>query len=93
MWIFLIWKFKLQMFSNGETCNMKVLYLKKLWNFEGPIRRSERGSEWESIKILLQRENSAYAPKRELGQGSVVTTDLPTLGATPNNPEAQVKLK
>jgi hypothetical protein len=28
---------------------------------EGPIRRPERGSEWDPIKILLQRENSAYA--------------------------------
>jgi hypothetical protein len=47
------------------------------------------------------------SPKRELGlcpkfttkdshtgfQGSIVTVDLPTLGATPNDLEAQAKLK
>jgi hypothetical protein len=57
--------------------------------FEGPITRPERGSEWESIKILLQRENSAYVPNSQpriatrVCQGSVVTADLPTLGANP----------
>jgi hypothetical protein len=46
----------------------------------------EGGSEWEPIKILLLRENSAYTPNSELRvptrvcQGHVVTTDLPTLG-------------
>jgi hypothetical protein len=44
------------------------------------------GSEWEPIKILLQRENSAYAPNSQpriptrVCQGHVVTIDLPTLG-------------
>jgi hypothetical protein len=57
------------------------------------------GSEWEQIKFLLQRENSAYAPNSQpriptrVCQGSVVTADLPTLGATPNDPEAKAKLK
>jgi hypothetical protein len=67
---------------------------------EGPSRRPERGeSEWEPIKNLLQRENSAYAPNSQpriptrVCQGSVVTADLPTLGATPNDPEAKAKLK
>jgi hypothetical protein len=32
---------------------------------EGPIRRPERGSEWEPIKILLQRENSTYVPNSQ----------------------------
>jgi hypothetical protein len=42
------------------------------------------GSEWEPIKILLQRENSAYAPNSQpriptrVCQGHIVTTDLPT---------------
>jgi hypothetical protein len=57
------------------------------------------GSEWEPIKILLQRENSAYASNSQpriptwVCQGSVVTVDLPTLGATPNDPEVKAKLK
>jgi hypothetical protein len=44
------------------------------------------GSEWELIKIFLQRENSAYAPNSQpriptrVCQGHVVTTDLPTIG-------------
>jgi hypothetical protein len=44
------------------------------------------GSEWEPIKILLQRESSAYTPNSQpriptrVCQGRVVTTDLPTLG-------------
>jgi hypothetical protein len=43
------------------------------------------GSEWEPIKIILQRENLAYDPNSQLRiptrvcQGSVVTADLPTL--------------
>jgi hypothetical protein len=47
------------------------------------------GSEWEPIKILLQRENSTYAPNSRpriltrVCQGHVVTTDLPTLGTNP----------
>jgi hypothetical protein len=57
------------------------------------------GSEWEPIKNLLQRENSTYVPNSQpriptrVCQGSVVTADLPTLGATPNDLEAKVKLK
>jgi hypothetical protein len=54
---------------------------------EGSIRRPERGgSEWEPIKILPPRENSAYTlnsqpriPAR-VCQGHVVITDLLTLG-------------
>jgi hypothetical protein len=62
---------------------------------EGPIRRLERGSEWELIKILLQRENSAYAPNSKpriptrVCQGSIVTADLPTLEA--NSKRSQSK--
>jgi hypothetical protein len=63
---------------------------------EGPIRRLERGgSEWEPIKILLQRENSAYAPNSQLRiptrvrQGRVVTSDLPTLGAIPKQSRSE----
>jgi hypothetical protein len=47
------------------------------------------GSELEPIKILLQRENSAYTPNSQpriptrVCQGHVVTTDLPTLGTNP----------
>jgi hypothetical protein len=47
------------------------------------------GSEWESIKILLLRENSVYTPNSQpriptrVCQGHVVTTDLPTLGTNP----------
>jgi hypothetical protein len=56
---------------------------------EGPIRRPERGREWEPIKILLKRENSAYVPNSQpmiptrVCQGRVVIMDLPTLGAIP----------
>jgi hypothetical protein len=45
------------------------------------------GSEWEPIKILLKRENSAYVSSSQpripsrVCQGHVVTTDLRTLGA------------
>jgi hypothetical protein len=58
------------------------------------------GSEWEPIKILLQRENSGYTPDSQprlptqLCQSRVVTTDLPTLGANPkrsqNESETQI---
>jgi hypothetical protein len=57
------------------------------------------GSEWQPIKILLQIENSAYAPNSQpripirVCQVHVVTTDLPTLGTTPNNPEAKARIK
>jgi hypothetical protein len=34
VWFFFNLKIQiLEMFSNGETHNMKVVYLKKLWNF------------------------------------------------------------
>jgi hypothetical protein len=64
---------------------------------EGPIRRPERGSEWEPIIILLQRENSAYAPNSQpriptrVCQGRVVTADLPTLGANPKRSQSESK--
>jgi hypothetical protein len=53
------------------------------------------GSEWEPIKILLQRENSAYAPNSQpriptrVCQGHVVTTDLPTLGTNPKGSRSE----
>jgi hypothetical protein len=53
------------------------------------------GSEWEPIKILLQRENSVYAPNSEpriptrVCQGHVVTTDLPTLGTNPKQSRSE----
>jgi hypothetical protein len=55
------------------------------------------GSEWEPIKILLQRENSAYAPNSQpriptrVCQSRVVTTDLPTLGANPKRSQSKSK--
>jgi hypothetical protein len=66
----------------------EVMYL--INTTEGPIRRPERGgSEWEPIKILLRRENSAYTPNSQpriptrVFQGHIVTTDVPTLGTNP----------
>jgi hypothetical protein len=63
---------------------------------EGPVRRPERGgSEWEPIKILLQRENSAYVPNSQphmttrVYQGSVVTANLPTLGENPKRSQSE----
>jgi hypothetical protein len=54
---------------------------------EGPIRRPERGgSDWDPIKNIIQRENSAYVTNSQpsiptrVCQCRVVTTDLPTLG-------------
>jgi hypothetical protein len=53
------------------------------------------GGEWEPIKILLQRENSAYAPNSQpriptqVCQGHVVTMDLPTLGTNPKQPQSE----
>jgi hypothetical protein len=62
---------------------------------EGPIRRPERGgSEWEPIKILLQRENSAYTTNSQpriptrVCQGHVVKADLPTLGTNPKRSQS-----
>jgi hypothetical protein len=52
------------------------------------------GSEWERIKILLLRENSAYTPNSQPGiptrvcQGHVVTTDVPTLGTNPKQSQS-----
>jgi hypothetical protein len=63
---------------------------------EGPIMRPERGgSEWEPIKILLLRQNSAYTPNSQIRiptrvcQGHVVTTDLPTLGTNPKQSQSR----
>jgi hypothetical protein len=56
---------------------------------KGRLGDQRGGSEWEPIKNLLQRENLAYAPNSQpqiptrVCQGSVVTADLPTLGANP----------
>jgi hypothetical protein len=53
------------------------------------------GSEWEPIKILLQRENSAYVPNSQpriptrVCQGYIVTTDLPTLGTNPKRSQSR----
>jgi hypothetical protein len=54
-----------------------------------------RGSEWEPIKILLQGENSAYAPNSQpriptrVCQGCVITMDLPTLRANPKQSQSE----
>jgi hypothetical protein len=48
-------------------------------------------------KILLQGENSTYAPNSQsmiptrVCQGHVVTTDLPTLGTTPKQSQSESK--
>jgi hypothetical protein len=53
------------------------------------------GSEWEPIIIVLQRENSVYAPNSQpriptrVCQGSVVIADLPTLGANPKRSQSE----
>jgi hypothetical protein len=69
---------------------------------KGPNRRLGGGggqSEWEPIKNLLQRANSAYTPNSQpriptrVCQGHVVTTDLPTLGTNPNDPKAEARVK
>jgi hypothetical protein len=52
------------------------------------------GSEWEPIKILLQRENPTYTTNSQpriltrVCQGHVVTTDLPTLGTNPKRSQS-----
>jgi hypothetical protein len=52
------------------------------------------GSEWEPIKILLLRENSAYTPNSQpriptrVCQGHVVTTDVPTLETNPKRSQS-----
>jgi hypothetical protein len=52
------------------------------------------GSEWEPIKILLLRENSAYTPNSQLRiptrvcQVHVVTTNIPTLGTNPKRSQS-----
>jgi hypothetical protein len=52
------------------------------------------GSEWEPIKIVLLRENSAYtlnSPPRiptRVCQGHVVTMDVPTLGTNPKRSQS-----
>jgi hypothetical protein len=49
----------------------------------------------EPIKIVLQRENSVYAPNSQpriptrVCEGSVVTTNLPTLGANPKRSQSE----
>jgi hypothetical protein len=55
------------------------------------------GSEWAPIKILLQRENSAYTPNSQpriltrVFQGNIVTTDLPTLGTNHRQSRSESK--
>jgi hypothetical protein len=52
------------------------------------------GSEWEPIKILLLRENSAYTPNSQpriltrVCQGHIVTTDVTTLGTNPKRSQS-----
>jgi hypothetical protein len=52
------------------------------------------GSEWEPIKVLLQKDNSTYVPNSHpkiptrVCQGHVVTTDLPTLGINPKQSQS-----
>jgi hypothetical protein len=52
------------------------------------------GSQWELIKILLLRENSAYTPNSppwipiRVCQGHVVTTNVPTLGTNPKRSQS-----
>jgi hypothetical protein len=56
----------------------------------GPIRRPERRERMGVDKNSSRRMNSAYTPNSQLRsptrtcQGGVVTTDLPTLGTSPN---------
>jgi hypothetical protein len=54
---------------NTLMSQLFVLILKYLSGInEGPIRRPEKGgSEWEPIKIILQREISAYVPNHNQG--------------------------
>jgi hypothetical protein len=60
-------------------------------------QRGGRGSEWEPIKILLQRENKACAPNSQpriptrVYQGRIVTTDVPTLGANLKQSQSESK--
>jgi hypothetical protein len=75
---------------NQETVHDFILSLKdRLGDQRGG------GSKWVLIKILLQRENSAYAPNSQpwiptrVCQGSVVTADLPTLGANPKRSQSE----
>jgi hypothetical protein len=48
-----------------------------------------------SIKIFLQRDNSAHAPNSQpriptrICQGHIVTTDLPTLGTNPKQSRSE----
>jgi hypothetical protein len=81
------------------SLDLRLVRITKIRNLtlipiEGPIRRPERGGEWEPIKILLQRENSAYTPNSQpriptqVCQGHVVTTHLPTLGTNPKRSQS-----
>jgi hypothetical protein len=53
------------------------------------------GSEWEPIKSLLLRENSAYTPNSQpriptrVCQGHIVTTNVPTLGTNPKRSQSR----
>jgi hypothetical protein len=56
---------------------------------------TREGGEWESIKILLLRENSTYTRNSQpriltqVCQGHVVTTDIPTLGTNPKGSQSE----
>jgi hypothetical protein len=55
------------------------------------------GSEWEPIKILLQRENLAYVPNSQpriptrVCQSRVVTTNQPTLRANSKQSQSEIE--
>jgi hypothetical protein len=65
----------------GDLCTPEIIDLLK-----DRLGDQREGSEWELIKILLQRENSAYAPNSQpriptrVCQAHVVIVDLETLG-------------
>jgi hypothetical protein len=69
-----------------RTSHMETSDEGKMGQVKDQLGDQRGGSEWEPIKILLQRKNSAYTPNSQpriptrVCQGHVVTTDLPTLG-------------
>jgi hypothetical protein len=66
------------------------------WIAEGPIRRPERGGVNGSRYKFFSKDRTRNSQPRILTrvcQGSIVTVDLPTLGATPNDSEAKAKIK
>jgi hypothetical protein len=76
------------MFRASYTDSQSLVSVGKgLRDFEGPIRRPKRGSEWEPIKNSLKK--NWLSPKNHnqglpTCEGHIVTTNLPTLGTCPN---------